>query len=235
MDGGMNIEIWLATGEDLAMETALQRRVWDELKWEPILDAAAIGVEVNKRVVRLTGTVESYPERVAAERAAKRVPGVLAVTTDLTVTPPAANRRTDADLAQAVARTLEWDVVVSRDRVRGTVANGWVTLEGTVSRDYERTAAEEAVHHLTGLRGLTNLITVAPESAAGPLKARLQAALERSPQLHGDHIKVETHAGSVALHGCVRSLAERDAAERAVRAVSGVTAVEGDLKIGRQH
>ena len=231
--GGMNIQMWLSRGEELCRERELQCKVWDELEWEPMLDPTGLTVDVTGFAATLRGTVKSYPEKLAAERAAKRVPGIQTLSSDITVTLPPASERTDPQLTEEVQRALEWDILVPHDKITPRIAAGWVTLEGTVDGDFQRSAAAEAVFVLMGVKGVSNLVMVKPPSRPANVKSRVEAALRRRADLHGDRIKVEARDGAVVLHGHVRSLAEREEAEQAVRAVPGVILVEDDLQIGR--
>ena len=233
MGGGMSIEMWLAEDGDVVVRSELQRNVFDEFAWETTLEAADISVAVEDHVVTLSGAVKSYPEKLAAERAAERVRGVQAVRNQLAVVPPASDQRSDWDIAQAAGAVLESDVLVPRARVRATVADGWVRLVGSVRRDAERRAAEEAVQRLVGVKGVTNEITVERTAPPADLRAHVEAALGHSAGLHGDRIKVETRDGAVVLRGRVRCLAEREEAVRAAWGVPGVTGVRDELQVER--
>ena len=145
-------------------DTQLQRDVLDELKWEPSVDAADIGVSVKEGIVTLTGHVTSYAEKYAAERAAKRVYGVKAVANELDVKLPGSSRRTDEDIAAAAVNALRSNLAVPHDKIKVTVSNGWVTLEGEVEWHYQKMAAESAVRNLPGVTGLSDQITVKPAS-----------------------------------------------------------------------
>lgn len=233
MGGGMSIEMWLAEDENAAYGTELQRNVFDELAWEPTLDGADIAVSVDDHVVTLSGAVKSYPEKLEAEGAARRVRGVQMVRNNLAVVLPAADQRSDSEIARAVVQVLESDVLIPRDAVRATVAGGWVYLAGEVDRDAARRAAVVAMQRLVGVKGVASEITIRPAAPRGDVKARLTAALHRCPGLRGDHIEVETGDGAVLLHGRVRCLAERDEAEQAVWALPGVTSVRDQLQVER--
>jgi osmotically-inducible protein OsmY len=150
----------------MMMDADLQRDVLDELKWEPAVHSEDIGVTVKEGVVTLAGAVDSYPEKWAAERAAKRVAGVKALALELQVKLPGSGERTDADIVRAAENALAWDVLVPRDRIKVTVENGVVSLEGEVESQYQRASAEQAVHRLTGLKAIFNQITVKPEVEA---------------------------------------------------------------------
>ena len=160
-------------------DSELQRDVLDELRWEPTVDAAHIGVSVKNGVVTLTGHVPSYAEKFAAERAAKRVHSVRAVANELDVKLPGSSRRTDEDIAAAVVRALEADVSVPADKIKVTVSNSWVKLEGEVEWQYQRMAADHAVRSLTGVLGVSNLITVKPRVSPSEIKSKIEQALKR--------------------------------------------------------
>src|SRR5687767_6130798 len=157
-------------------DTELQRDILDELRWEPSVNAAHIGVAVKNGVVTLTGHVPSYAEKYAAERAAKRVHGVRAVANELDVKLPGSSERTDEDVAAAAVSALSLNTLVPDDKIKVTVTDGWVKLEGTVEWQYERDAAENAVRYLTGVKGVVNLVTVKPRVSPSEIKLKIEDA-----------------------------------------------------------
>jgi osmotically-inducible protein OsmY len=203
-----------------------------ELNWEPIVDAAQIGVAVKDGVVTLTGRVESYWERVEAERAAARVLGVKAVANELEIRLPDSSERTDEDIALAAVDTLKWSVLVPSRRIKIKVSKGWVTLEGTVDWEFQKNAAEKAVRKLTGVKGVSNLVEVKPHVSKGDVKTAIEEALKRSAQVDARRIKVEAAGDKVTLRGTVRSSFEREEAERAAWRSPGVRNVENRITIG---
>jgi osmotically-inducible protein OsmY len=231
MGGGMSIEMWLAEDENAAFRSELQSKVFDEFTWEPTLDAADINVSVDDQVVTLSGAVKSYPEKLAAVRAAKRVRGVQAVRNDLAVVLPVGNQRSDREIAKAAFHVLEADVLVPRGAIQTTVTEGWVQLEGEVPQNAARSAAAAAVERLAGVKGVVNEITITSAVPESDLKARLGAALQRCAGLRGEHIDVETGDGAVLLSGHVHCLAERDEAEQTVWALPGVASVRNELRV----
>lgn len=216
------------------MKTAkdLQRDVLDELEWEPSLHSEDVGVTATEDgVVTLTGTVRSYSEKEKAENVAKRVGGVHAIANDLRVKLPTSHTRTDTEIATAVLTALKWNVSVPEDRLRVTVKDGWVELEGDVDWQYQRQAAANAVLPLVGVRGLTNRVAVKPRSTPAEVHKKIEAALRRSAELDADQIRVEREDGTVVLKGTVRSWMEREEAEAAAWAAEGVAAVENRIRI----
>jgi osmotically-inducible protein OsmY len=211
----------------------IQRDVLDELSWEAELQPNDIGVIVDDGVVTLTGWVDSFAKKWAAERAAHRVRGVVAVANDIEVRLPGSAERTDADIAAAATRALEWDALIPQGAVKVTVSKGWVTLEGRVEWHFQRREAERAVRRLTGVRGVTNLITVQPkaEPSKSELQRRIEEALVRSAETDAERISVDIDGGKVTLKGTVRSWAERDAAERVAWSAPGVTEVDNRIKV----
>lgn len=213
-------------------DSDLKLDVMDELKWEPSVDEVEIGVAVSDGIVTLSGYVDSYAEKFAAERAVERVSGVRAFADELHVRLPGAHERSDTDLAHAAADALKWNVDVPDATIKAKIAHGWITLEGSAAWQYQKTAAERAVRYLTGVRGVTNAILVKPSPVSAPdVTRRIKQALHRSAQLDAERILVETADGKVTLKGTVRSWPERRDAEYAAWSAPGVSAVEDHLVV----
>jgi osmotically-inducible protein OsmY len=207
----------------------LQLDVLDELAWEPSVEASAVGVTVHDGVVSLAGHVKSHAEKVAAEKAARRVHGVHAIVNEIDVRLPRTDERDDADIAAVAVQALRWTSSVPEDHVRLIVDEGWIRLEGEVEWHYQRQAAENAVRYLSGVRGVTNNIRLSERVHARDVKDAIAAALKRSAEVEAQQISVEVRNGTVVLRGKVHSWAERRAAERAAWAAPGVIAVDDHL------
>ena len=155
----------------------IQKDIMDELKWEPYLNASEIGVAVKNGVVTLTGQVDSYSKKLAAERAAKRVTGVKAVAEDIQVGISPGNRKTDAEIAEAVLNILKWHAAIREDKIKIKVEDGVVKLEGEVEWDYQRINAKTAIENMAGVRSVINLITVRPKIKASDIHQKINSAL----------------------------------------------------------
>jgi osmotically-inducible protein OsmY len=212
-------------------DTELQRDVMNELKWEPTIKAAEIGVGVKDGVVTLSGYVDSYVKKWAAERAAARVSGVRAVAEKIQVRLAGSLKRSDEDIARAVADVLEWNVLVPHDRVEVQVQDGLVTLSGEVEWGYQKYAAEEAVRYLMGVVLFNNQITVKPPVKPLDVKDKIESAFRRNALLDSRRVTVETRGGCVILSGSVRNWAERAEAQWTAWAAPGVSEVENNIII----
>jgi len=223
----------MTTATLIRSDEQIQQDVLDELKWDARVQPNEIGVAVKDGVVTLTGWVDNYTKKWIAERAAHRVRGVMAVANDIEVRLLSVAERTDADIAAAVTRALEWDSLVPVEKVEVTVSKGWVTLRGEVQWEFEREAAERVVRRLSGVRGVTNVITVRPRVAASPedLKRKIADALVRSVETDAQGITVDVDGSKVTLRGKVRTWMEKREAERIAWSSPGITWVDNRIDI----
>lgn len=212
-------------------DAALQDDVLEELKWEPSVNAAHIGVSVKDGIVTLSGHVPSFVEKYAAEKAAKRVYGVKAVADELDVQLADSKRRSDEDIARACLEALKFHANVPSERIKIIVRNNWVTLEGEVEWQYQKDAAVTVVREQSGVTGITNAITVKPKVSPRDVRNQIEAAFKRNAEIDSRRISVESHDGTVILRGNVRSWVERDQAQQAAWAAPGVTGVENHITI----
>jgi osmotically-inducible protein OsmY len=211
----------------------IQQDVLEELHWDARVQPNEIGVAVTDGVVTLTGWVDSYTKKWAAEEAAHRVKGVVAVANDIEVRLGTDTQRTDADIAAAARRAIEWDAAIPTDKVHITVSKGWITLEGEVDWRYQKDDAERVVRRLAGVRGVTNLIKVKPRAKLSPteIRQRIEDALVRSAETDAERITVEVIGDKVVLRGRVRAWAEKEEAERVAWSAPGVASVDNQITI----
>jgi osmotically-inducible protein OsmY len=212
-------------------DSEIRRKVLAELDWDPSIDASAVGVAVKDGVVTLSGSMASYWQKKEVERVVKRVTGVKAVAEDLTIKLPGTAARSDADIAQSVVSGLRFNVAVPPDRVQVMVENGWVTLEGEVEWQYQKSAAENAIKYLLGVKGVTNSIGIKPRVSVADVKAKIEGAFARRAQLDANQIRVESSDSKVILRGSVHSWDEKEQAEQAAWAAPGVTKVENNVMV----
>jgi osmotically-inducible protein OsmY len=212
-------------------DSEIERDVREELKWEPHLDAADIAVAVKDGVVTLAGFTKSYTDRLEAELAAKRVAGVHAVANDIEVRLPAIDQRPDPDIARDAVVALKSELPISHDRIKIIVKDGWITLEGAVEWQYQKTTAETAVRRVKGVKGVTNVITVKPKVEPSELQRKIMEAFKRNAEVDANRITVEAHGSEVILKGTVRSWIEREEAERVAWSAPGITHVEDRIVV----
>jgi osmotically-inducible protein OsmY len=199
-----------------------------QLEWDPEVDASAIGVAAKDRAVTLTGYIDTYAGKLAAERAVKRVRGVRAVANDIEVRPKL--ERTDADIARDVVRSLELRSTVP-DNVQAAVHHGHVTLTGQAMWEFQRRDAEKAVRHIRGVRGVANRVTLAPMATARDVRHRIVEALHRSADLDARHITAHAAGDVVTLEGKVGTWLQREIAERAAGSAAGITRVDNRIVV----
>ncbi len=212
-------------------DRSLHQAVLDEFEWDPSFNAAHIGVAVEDGIVTLSGHVASYAEKVAAERAAKRVAGVRGVAQEIEVRYPSDKKTADDQIAKRALDMLSWDTTIPEDKISVTVQKGWVTLSGEVNWGYQRSQAENAVRRLSGVTGVTNVIAVKTAVRATDVKERIEKALQRNAEVASNSIRVSATGGKVVLEGNVKAWYERDLVERTAWAAPGVTAVEDRISI----
>jgi len=215
----------------MSHDSDLQQAVLAELKWEPSVTAAHIGVTANAGIVTLTGHVENFSEKHLAEIAVRRVKGVKAVAEELEVRLPFDRKRSDDDIAAAALERLAWDASVPQDRFTVLVENGWVTLSGKADWNYQKIAAEQGVAALLGVVGVSNQILIKPKVDTLSLSDDITHALHRSWFFDGDNIKVSAVGGRVRLTGTVHSAHERQTAAATAWAAPGSTDVENDIVV----
>lgn len=208
----------------------LQHDVMAELEWEPSVDHADIGVAVHDGVVTLSGYVKSYPEKLAAEKAARRVAGVRAIAEDIKVRFPSERKLADHEIAKRITDLFSWNVSIPDDHISVKVEQGWVTLTGTVDWFYQANEARKAAGRINGVAGINNQIEVRRLPVASNVKERILAALKRQAELDSA-VTVITDGTKVRLGGRVRAWNERGIAERAAWAAPGVTEVEDNIVV----
>jgi len=203
-------------------DAQLQRDVMAELNWEPSVNAAQIGVQAKDGIVTLTGHVDSYAQKLGAERAAERVIGVKALAVEMDVALPVSSRRNDVDIARSAQNVLEWLSSLPSDSVKVKVEDGWITLSGEVDWEFQRQAATRAVRDLMGVTGVSDQIAVEPKISSTAVKTNIEAALKRRARADSQRILVDVQGAVVTLTGTVHSWPEREVARHSAWGTPGV-------------
>jgi osmotically-inducible protein OsmY len=215
---------------DMSDDQRLKQAVLDELKWEPSVNAAHIGVTAKAGVVTLMGNVESYSEKFAAEKAARRVKDVKAIAEEIEVRLPFSVKRGDEEIAAAAINRLKWDSALPSDAVQVKAEKGWINLSGQVDWHYQKDSAAAHVGGLLGVLGVTNEITVKPRPNTSKIREDIMSALDRS-WFDPASITVTAEGGKVKMTGKVRSWYERDEASSTAWAAPGTTSVQNDISV----
>jgi osmotically-inducible protein OsmY len=213
-------------------ELKLRDDVLDELAYEPIVDAAHIGVAVDQNVVTLTGHVNSYAQKLAAVAAVRRVKGVHGIADEIEVVDSGQERTSDDELVKRAINMLSWDSVVPSEAIQVTVHNGLVTLTGKVNWQYQKSSAERGIRRLSGVRGVINNIEIEPHARAENVRGKIEAALKRHAEVEARDIRVTVQDNSeVLLEGEVQSWDEKVAVENAAWSAPGVKNVRDRLVV----
>jgi osmotically-inducible protein OsmY len=212
-------------------DSKIKLDVQDELQWEPSIDETKIGVAVDNGVVTLSGEVDSYPKKMAAENAAKRVIGVKAVAEDILVKLPYSLQKSDTEIAKAVINALQWHSSVPDDAVMVKVENGWVYLSGEVKWAYQKDSARNAIKDLSGVRGVSNSITIKQDIKTYEVKNKIKEAFDRSAEIDSRGITVTAEGHTVTLSGKVHSFKEKEDAEKAAYKAPGAFNVINKLQV----
>lgn len=212
-------------------DAQIKQDILDELVFLPDIDETQIGVIVEDGVVTLTGFVDSYPKKVAAEKAVRSVAGVQAVAEDIVVKYGDDYKKTDKEIAKAAVHALKWHASVPQEKVMVKVENGYIYLTGNLPWEYQQNAAKWAVQNLLGVKGVVNDIMIMPTVEPGNISGEIKKALERSANLEAKGIRVQVDGSTVQLKGRVHSHLERKLAEKSAYKAKGVTKVQNDIVV----
>jgi osmotically-inducible protein OsmY len=218
----------------MTSDEELQKRVLDELRWDPKVQSNEVGVIARDGAITLTGEVYTYAEKLAAERAAQRVKGVRAVAADIRVKIPSRLAASDEDVAERIARLLKWNSMLHSTNIQAKVASGYVTLTGDVDWEYQRREAARRIEELNGVTGISNQVRVRLPSitvSSEDIEEQIKRALHRHADVEASRVRVAVANGRVTLDGTVDALFERELVENAAWASPGVKEVMDHLRV----
>ena len=209
----------------------LKTDVLSELEYEPGVKVSDIGVLVKDGTVTLNGYADNYSEKWEAVRAVKRIAGVKAIADDIEIKLLHPLLHTDADIAAAAVHHIEWSSLIPAESIVVTVREGWLTLDGEVEWRYQKKTAENVVRHLSGVKGVSNLISIKPQPTTTAVETAIKSAFKRSAVIDAKNIQVDAVGGEVTLRGNVLNFAELEEAERVAWAAPGVVLVDNQLTV----
>jgi osmotically-inducible protein OsmY len=220
--------------EGIIMKTDsdLKKDVMAELAWDPAVKADAVGVAVKNGIVTLSGHLDTFAEKFAVERALRRVAGVKAIALELDIKLSPQHRRSDTEIAAAAEQALMWRTSAPADKIRLTVEDGWVRMQGEVEWDYQRASAEKAIRPLVGVIGISNEISLKAKPVPADLSLRIEDALKRQALREAKRVEVAIDGSTVTLRGNVHSWQERDAVQGAAWSAPGVRCVINEVRVG---
>ncbi|WP_055436903.1 BON domain-containing protein [Lacinutrix algicola] len=212
-------------------DSEIKKDILEELEWQPNIDETQIGVVVENGTVMLTGVLDNYQKKVAAENAIKRVKGIKALAGDIKVKYGTKYQKTDLEISKAIVKAFEWNIAVPEDKIAIEVRDGWINLSGEVNSAYQRDAAKRVAENITGAKWINNTITIKESSQPFDIKEKIAKAFIRSADIEANTISVDITNGLVKLNGTVRSITEKKAAEKVAYLAPGVHIVINALNV----
>lgn len=209
----------------------IKKDILEALKWQPNIDDTQIGVNVENGTVTLTGFVDDFQKKVAAESVVKKIKGVKALAADITVKYGDNYRKTDKEIAKALVHAFEWDTSVPEDDINIEVRDGWVDLSGEVEYHYQRNLAKRVAENIMVVKGINNVINIKQVLEPNKISEEIKKVYVRLADIEASNISIKVNGGRVILSGKVNTISEKEEAEKAAYNALGVTNVINDIKV----
>lgn len=196
-----------------------------------MLGNAEISVTASNGIVMLSGQVDTYSKKIAAEKAAQNIAGVkdIARESQLVVVP--LTRISDAAIAGAIINGLKWHAAIKEEKIAIQVMQGHVILTGEADWDFERKNATALAENIKGVRSVDNQIKLKSRLTPIDILQRTREAFRRSATIDAGKIIVEVSGKKLFLRGKLRSCFEKEEAIKKAWKAPGINSVDCKIEV----